>query len=751
MAEYDPLNDDTPEGTSPTASPGGSTDPFDPDFDPGDGQAPAKSQRAPTPRAPAPVDTTDYGAMPWSEVGEKAISNIVPSAKRAGSDLLTAVTHPIDTASNLGTLGKGLVSKVAGGLGMPQDPQEKANTEAVANAFLQHYEDYLSGPGLKKAIATDPFGTALDASAILGIPGSAVGRLPGVVGQAGRAAATLGSAIDPVQNAMRLVSMGAKPVTGLAKMVVPAAQSVATGAPMSAFKLAAEAGATADPVLKNAFVSGMRMSGDPSALVDAVNGGIRKLENQRSAAYVEEAKNLGLNGAAPGTMPLLNWAPIDKAMADVGSQVYKTDQHGKVVTKIPTGVVPYQEMADTIAQWKSAQPDSTLNTLEGFDALKRNISDLIDSAGANRQQARLAGIVKDSIVDAISEAHPEYGALMKTYSDASKTLDNIRAQFAPGRSGAAATASAQIGKILRNAGKGANQNLLAQLAAQDPTIPYMLAGNALSSWIPSQAHRIVESPLAVLAYMYQPHFLPGIAATSPRLMGEANLLAGQAAALPQKAGPIVRSVAKQAILAPDRSMATSPDQQATVAPQSRAVRNNNPGNIRDSAFSQNQPGYAGTDGSFARFATPEAGAAAADALLESYGRNGYDTPAAIVSRWSPPYPRGDNDPEVVGRSILRVANALGVSPGQRLDMTDPKVRRVVASAIFRGEAATGGRIQRASGGRARIDHGVEADRLVKMVDHSRKRLAANTQPFLKVPDTTIAKALEVSNRAIGRI
>ena len=80
-------------------------------------------------------------------------------------------------------------------------------------------------------------------------------------------------------------------------------------------------------------------------------------------------------------------------------------------------------------------------------------------------------------------------------------------------------------------------------------------------------------------------------------------------------------------------------QRQTSAP--RGIRNNNPGNIEDGPFARSLPGYAGSDGRFARFETPDAGAQAAPRLLQSYIQRGFNTPASIVNRWAPP---SDNNP-----------------------------------------------------------------------------------------------------------
>jgi len=88
----------------------------------------------------------------------------------------------------------------------------------------------------------------------------------------------------------------------------------------------------------------------------------------------------------------------------------------------------------------------------------------------------------------------------------------------------------------------------------------------------------------------------------------------------------------------------------------RGERNNNPGNIEDGPFARSLPGYAGSDGRFARFATPEQGIAANTRLLSSYIQRGYNTPAEIVGRWAPQSENGAS----TGNYAAYVAQRLGI-------------------------------------------------------------------------------------------
>jgi hypothetical protein len=93
----------------------------------------------------------------------------------------------------------------------------------------------------------------------------------------------------------------------------------------------------------------------------------------------------------------------------------------------------------------------------------------------------------------------------------------------------------------------------------------------------------------------------------------------------------------------------------------RGIRNNNPLNIEAGPFTQRQPGFAGSDGRFARFQTPEQGVGAASNLLDVYQtKHGLNTIKGIVNRWAPP---GENNSS---RYADFVARQMGVHPEQPL-------------------------------------------------------------------------------------
>lgn len=110
----------------------------------------------------------------------------------------------------------------------------------------------------------------------------------------------------------------------------------------------------------------------------------------------------------------------------------------------------------------------------------------------------------------------------------------------------------------------------------------------------------------------------------------------------------------------------------------RGLRNNNPLNIEAGSFTQGQPGFAGSDGRFAKFATPEAGIGAANSLLDTYqNKHGLNTVAGIVGRWAP---AGDGNN--VSAYAQAVAGKLGIDPNAPIP---PQMRPALIAAMGQHE------------------------------------------------------------------
>jgi hypothetical protein len=101
------------------------------------------------------------------------------------------------------------------------------------------------------------------------------------------------------------------------------------------------------------------------------------------------------------------------------------------------------------------------------------------------------------------------------------------------------------------------------------------------------------------------------------------------------------------------------------------IRNNNPGAL--------MPG-----GRLAQYNSPQEGLAAMDNNLQSYGKQGVNTLAGVISKWAPP-----NENDTKGY-IADAAQRLGIKPDQKIDLSNPYVRQAISSAIMLRENGPNG-------------------------------------------------------------
>jgi len=119
--------------------------------------------------SPGKPTAQDYAAMPWSQVVEKGVNNLLPSAWNAVKSVPQAIYNYQDTGRAIGQIASGAASK-AEGLFSQQDPAQKAQNEAAFNTLVA---PYTSVAGFKKALAEDPF-SVLTTAAIPFSGGAAV-------------------------------------------------------------------------------------------------------------------------------------------------------------------------------------------------------------------------------------------------------------------------------------------------------------------------------------------------------------------------------------------------------------------------------------------------------------------------------------------------------------------------------------------------------------------------------------------------
>lgn len=112
------------------------------------------------------------------------------------------------------------------------------------------------------------------------------------------------------------------------------------------------------------------------------------------------------------------------------------------------------------------------------------------------------------------------------------------------------------------------------------------------------------------------------------------------------------------------------------------IQNNNPVNLRPLPAGQSWAGQTGADErGLCIFDTVELGYRAGAKTLHAYGRNGWNTLAAIYAHWAPAGD-GGNDPEAYAKTV---AGLTGFGVDQVLAMDDPAVQLALLRASTRVE------------------------------------------------------------------
>lgn len=463
----------------------------------------------------------------------EAISNIPSSAAKYASDIVEPFLSPIETAKSLGEVGKGLYSKAAGALGAKQNPEEKAQTEAAANAIGQMFKDrYGSSAAIEETFRKDPVSILGDLSAVFTLGGGAAARAPGIIGRAGQVVAKTGDVIDPLMAAGR----GVQAAGGLLGKTASELTGVSSGAGAAPIRQAYEAGREGATEIKTA----MRGEGDAADALALANSAKQQMVAARSAEYN------AVRDTFKNDVQVLDYKPVTDAL-EATKEIFS--EKGTIKNKAAASV--YDGMKTAIDDFQ-ANPLIKGTPLE-FDSLKQAIGEIRDSAEKGSRAAVVANKVYDAIVNEISSKAPGYTDWMKKYSDASKEIDSIVKTFS--LKGNADTAIRKLQSVMRNnvnTNYGQRQKLMDVLAQYEPSLPNVIAGQALSSWTPrglaGQAARLqagaagllgvggaVSPGAALLA-------VPALAASSPRLLGEAAYGAGRAAAGVNAAVPYARPV-----------------------------------------------------------------------------------------------------------------------------------------------------------------------------------------------------------------
>ncbi len=455
------------------------------------------------------------------DIASEALSNVPASALQFAKDITYPIFNPVETATALGKTVSGGVQKLI--------PGEQEN-EQYADAFIGFFADRYGGvDNLKKTVATDPIGFLADASLVLSGGGALAARAPGVAGTVARTAGTVGKAIDPINRAVQ----GVKAVGRGAGEAAAFTSGLATGVGGQSLKTAAQAGFKGGQAAED-FTANLRGKVPMEEIVADAKTALSSIREERGAAYRAGMGNIAKDAT------VLDFKPIENAVNKVNSvKTFKGQSLSPSTQKIR------EEITGAVEQWKGLNPKE-FHTVEGLDALKQKIGDIRDATQPGTPERVVADQVYNSVKGQITKQAPEYAKVMDEYREASGLIKEMEKTLSLNDKASIDTQLRKLQSVVRN---NANTNygrrvaLVELLQQQGATnILEKLAGQALSSAEPRGLARMLPaatitagggSIAGALAGLVSPGLilpiLGSLALQSPRLAGEAALMAGKAA------------------------------------------------------------------------------------------------------------------------------------------------------------------------------------------------------------------------------
>jgi len=296
------------------------------------------------------------------------------------------------------------------------------------------------------------------------------------------------------------------PAAGLARKAAKNVLGTSTGAGAETFSTAYRAGKEGI----DTFLNNMRGTVPMTDVLDSAKEALARMRIDRGDQYRSGMIDIS------NDKTVIDFAPIDnaiKSLQKMGS--YK----GQVINKNAAGTV--DEVSGLVNQWKSLDP-AEYHTPEGLDALKKAIGDVRDSTQFGTPGRKAADTAYNAVKAQIDMQAPTYSKVMRDYSQASSTLQEIERALSLGNKAAADTSMRKLQSLMRNnvnTNYGNRLNLARRLEEGGADIMPAVAGQAASSVTPRGLQGLAASG-AGLASLANPSTLAALPFMSPRLMGE---------------------------------------------------------------------------------------------------------------------------------------------------------------------------------------------------------------------------------------
>lgn len=460
--------------------------------------------------------------MSAGDVALGAITNLPSSTAGLVKNIGQAVLHPIDTGAAIVNAGRGAGQELAHTIRGDQDPAPTPQTQAFDAVKSFYGSRYGSGEGFKRAVANDPAGVLADASIVASGAGLAA-KAGGLT-----KAAALADKLGTVSNPIALAGSGIKGAANLGGKTLAEILGITTGAGGQSIRTAYGAGLKGGTAAE-AVADQMRGHAPIEEVVSDAKAAVGNLKDKRGANY---RAAIGPINADP---TVLSMGPIDQAINQTSGI-----NNFKGVDLSPSTATTRQKINDVVSFWKQQNPVD-FHTAAGFDALKKSIGDIRDSAPYGSPDRLIADQAYNAVKSQIVAQAPAYAKTMQDYAGASRQIDEISKTLSLGPNANVDTSLRKLQSALRdnvNTSFGRRTDLAKMLADNGATdLMEKIAGQTLRSPTSRGLGKLLTSgeiaSIVPTAYVAGPvaaaGLIPPLLASSPRLMGELALGTGKGA------------------------------------------------------------------------------------------------------------------------------------------------------------------------------------------------------------------------------
>jgi len=431
----------------------------------------------------------------------RAAQNIIPSTLQLGKDIIQPLIAPVEFLKSTYSLGKGIIE-----LTIPGEQPDEKTAKAVGEYLANRYGGM---ENIRETFAEDPAGILADAAMLLRGGGALVTKIPGLQ-KTGQVISEVGKKVDPVEYLYK----GGKLATQKTGQVAGDVLGLTTGTGGEAYRQAVKAGQTGGDV-ERLFTGEMRGDSDGLDIVSQATAKLKEQAIKRGEDYTKTKANLKLDQL-----------PVDIGKVRQSFNEFVDSKKFEGMSELSEKAQKKLNKIEKIIEQFEANPK--LHNAKGLDMLKRRVDAEYPSGLNVGDSGLVVSEIRNKIKKQILTEAPEYGKVMKAYEQAISLEKKIMKELSLGNKTAAGTALRKLQSVMRNNVNTNYGNRLNILKDLDPDLLPQLAGQALSSKTPRGLQAATAGTIVAVSPFTNFGALAALPFTSPRLMGEAALKAGQA-------------------------------------------------------------------------------------------------------------------------------------------------------------------------------------------------------------------------------